>query len=108
MDSISISGIVHIPEYHHDANLAQNEYQIPRLNQVSLFQVVSESSAVTTPLLSHTSGLMVHYSEGQLGTRLHWLNVLDNTTNTEYIQTGMTEVTFTTKVTCTAVNFTEV
>ena len=43
-----------------------------------------------------------------MGTRLHWLNVLDNTTNTEYIQTGRTEVKYLTKIQCTAVNFTEV
>ena len=85
-----------------------SEYNIPRENQVSLFQAVTESQAVTTPLLSHSTGLMVHYSEGSMGTRLHWLNVLDNTTNTEYIQTGVKEVNYLTQIRCTAVNFTEV
>ena len=101
-------GIIHASDDHHNANLAQNEYQITRLNQVSLFQVVTESRAVTTPLLNHASELMVHYTEAKMGTRFHWLNIMDNTTNTEYIQFGMPEVSFSTKITCAAINFTQV
>ena len=97
-----------IKDNRHDANLAINEHEIVRTNKITLFQVVSESQAVTTPLLNHTSGLMVHYSEGKIGLRLHWLNVMDSTPNSNLIQTGFREVKYSTKTTCTPVNFTKV
>lgn len=93
---------------HHITDIAQSEYEIVRMNQVSLFQVVTESKAVITPLINHASQLMVHYTEGNMGTRLHWLNILDDTTNTEYIQSGIMEVKFSTKMACVAINFTQV
>ena len=77
------------------------------LYQASLFQVVSESLAVTTPIINHASRFMVHYTERKMGTRLHRLNIW-NISNTDEMQFGVRDVQYTTKVVCTTVNFTEV
>ena len=92
---------------YHDVNLTQNQniYELERLNQVSLFQVVSESKAVITPLIKNASSLMVHFTENQISKRLHWLHIFENTTESDQIQFGVQEIRFTSKVICTVIDF---
>ena len=92
---------------YHDVNLTQNQniYELERLDQVSLFQVVSESKAVITPLVKNASSLMVHFTENQISKRLHWLHIFENTTESDQIQFGVQEIRFTSKVICTVIDF---
>ena len=105
-----VLNLVLADHHYHEADLASEEYDFGKFGkqyQASLFQVVSESRAVTTPLVNQASQFMVHYTERLLGTRLHRLNIL-NVTNSDEMQFGKRDVQFTTKITCDTVNFTEV
>ena len=105
-----VVNLVLADHHYHEADSASEEYDFGKFGkqyQASLFQVVSESRAVTTPLVNQTSRFMVHYTERSLDTRLHRLNILD-VTNSDEMQFGKRDVQFTTKITCDTVNFTEV
>ena len=105
--------ILAIPAYlmhtEHEASLSDAVYHPPHYSEVSLFQVVSRSSSVTTPMLDNSNATMfVHHTERVHGMLLHTLNVFENTTNTEYIQTGWKDCRFSTKSVCTTFSFSKV
>ena len=82
------------------------------MSPVTLFQAVTASSSVTTPIIRVHSGtnhsLFVHYTEQTHSMMFHWLNVNPNTTNYRTIQYGWHTVQFATKIVCEAFNFTMV
>ena len=102
-----ITAFVYTKLDYHDVNLTQNQniYELERLDQVSLFQVVSESKAVITPLVKNASSLMVHFTENQISKKLHLLHIFENTTESDQIQFGVQEIRFTSKVICTVIDF---
>ena len=98
-----------------DSKESQSEQSTVSMNDMSpvtLFQSVSKSSAITSPIMkvepddNHT--LFVHYMEQTHRMLFHWLNVLPNTTNTEFIQHGYRDIHFGTNIHCETFNFTRV
>ena len=82
------------------------------MSPVTLFQAVSSSSAVTTPIMrvhsenNHT--LFIHYTEQTHKMMFHWLNVNPNTTNSRFVQHGWKNINFGTKIYCESFSFTMV
>ena len=103
-----ILAIVHILNTEEEPDTNKTVYHPPRYSEVSLFQVVSRSSSVTTPLHDDNSTLFVHHTEKVHDMLFHTLNVLENTTNTEFLQTGYQDVSFGLHSACTTFHFSEV
>merc|ERR1719494_1005647 len=99
--------IVHILHTDHEVDTNKSVYHAPRYSDVSLFQVVSRSSSVTTPMHDDNSTLFVHHTEKVHDMLFHTLNVLENTTNTEFLQTGYQDVSFGLHSACTTFHFSE-
>ena len=82
------------------------------MSPVTLFQAISSTSSITTPIMrvesSSNHTLFVHYTEQTHTMMFHWLNVLPNTTNTEFIQYGWRDIRFGSNVHCETFSFTRV
>ena len=95
-----------------DSKIDESMVSMSAMSPVTLFQAVSSSSAVTTPIMkvhsesNHT--LFVHYTEQTHKMMFHWLNVNPNTTNSRFVQHGWKYINFGTKIYCIPLSFTMV
>ena len=98
------------------SKLGKSKISVSDMSQVVLFQTVSKSSSIVSPIMKdnkpgeavnyHT--LFVHYMKQTHQMVFHLLNVLPNTTNSQFIQHGYKDIKFSTKIHCETFQFTRV